>query len=109
MKDIENEGVESVRLVELDHVLARLLLQVGPRMFVLGVVPSEARHWLHKGEKECVDLLTLKHEDEVESLGWRGWFAGDRHPKLHILDQLDVNTKPELLFKEGGAPYLLFL
>lgn len=63
MKDIENDGEESVHLVELDHVLARVLLQVGSKVFVLGVLPSEARHWLHKGEKECVDLLTLKHED----------------------------------------------
>jgi hypothetical protein len=107
LKDIENERVESVHLLELDHVFARALLQVGGRLFVLGVLPNEIRNWFHKGEKECVDLLTLKHEDDVASLDWREWYAGSRHPKLHILDQIDTVLTPELLYREGNNIYLL--
>jgi hypothetical protein len=64
------------------------VLQVGNRIFILGVIPNEIRNWFHKGEKEYVDLLTLKHEDEVASLDWKAWYAGSKHPKLHILDQV---------------------
>ena len=57
-------------LVEVHNLFAKLILQVGNRVFLMGVLPSELKNWVQKGDKEYVDLFSLKHEDEVEDLNW---------------------------------------
>lgn len=56
--------------MEIHNIFAKLILQVGNRIFLIGVLPSELKNWVQKGEKEYVDLFSLKHEDEVEQLNW---------------------------------------
>jgi hypothetical protein len=104
----ENQRQLSVNLVEVSNIFAKLILQVGNRIFLMGVLPSELKNWVQKGEKEYVDLFSLKHEDEVEQLNWDQWFNGPRHPKLHILDQIQLEESPQIVYKEGEAVYLLY-
>lgn len=75
-------------------MFARLLLQIGDRVFVLGILPSEIKNWLHKSEKEYVDLVTLKHEERIGDINWKNWYSDGRHPQLHILDELITKEKP---------------
>lgn len=54
-----------------------------------------------------MDLLSLKHEEDIASLEWRAWYSGSRHPRLQILDEIEVPEVPELLFRQGGNLYYL--
>lgn len=68
---VDNQKQLSVSLVEVHNLFAKLILQVGNRVFLMGVLPSELKNWVQKGDKEYVDLFSLKHEDEVEDLNWQ--------------------------------------
>jgi hypothetical protein len=61
-KEIEEQKIELISIVELSNMFARLILQVGNKLFILGILPSQIKNWLYKSEKEYVDLVTLKHE-----------------------------------------------
>jgi hypothetical protein len=67
-------------------MFAKLILQVGNRLFVLGILPSQIKNWLYKSENEYVDLVTLKHEEKLDSIDWKNWYSEGRHPTLSILD-----------------------
>lgn len=40
-------------------------------------------------------------------MDWRAWYSGSKHPRLHILDEIEVPEVPELLFRQDGNLYYL--
>ena len=49
-----------------------------------------------------MNLTNFKHEQTLKDIDHESWYIDHRHPQLHILDNLDLQHTPEILFREGN-------
>jgi len=69
-------------------MFGRLLLLVNGNIYVLGMLPSELKKWIHRGENEFIDLTSFKHENNLNEIDVEKWFRGNNHAPLTILDKI---------------------
>lgn len=80
-------------------MFGRLVLLLNGTIYVLGMLPSELKRWIYRGENEFIDLTSFKHENNLKDINVENWFRGINHAHLTILDKITSVETPNLIFR----------
>ena len=62
------------------------------------MLPCELKRWIYRGENEFIDLTSFKHENNLNDINLENQFRGINHAPLTILDKINAEENPILLF-----------
>jgi hypothetical protein len=87
---------KNISILELSsNAVARLLLQVDNKIFIVGLSPTSLSKYACKTEKGFINLSTFTHENLFTNLNHKNWYSWFNHEELVILDYCGLKKNYE--------------